>query len=103
MKFRITLVRLEDNTTCREVFIADNRYQAVAKAFMYFAHKEQHDCLDTWKVLSAEQVTPDPNVSLESALDDLKAVIRQGDLTADERLVAKYVLEHCLAALKSSS
>ncbi len=99
MKFRITLVHLEDNETRTDVFLADTRYQAVAKAFMAFAQMEQHDCLDVWKVLACDHIIPGQNVNLERTLDNLKAVLRQGDLTNDERQATKYVLKHCLAVL----
>ncbi len=100
MKFRITLVHLEDNETRTDVFVADTRYHAVAKAYMAFVQMEQHDCLDTWKVLACDHIIPDQNVSLESALDDLKTVLRQGNLTNDERQATRHVLMHCLAVLE---
>ncbi len=56
MKFRITLVEIETNETHTDVFVADTRYHAVAKAFMAFVQMEQHDCLDEWKVLAADVV-----------------------------------------------
>ncbi len=55
-KYQITLLRLDDGTTHREKFFATDRYAAVAKAFKYFAHKPQADCLDTWKVYDATEV-----------------------------------------------
>lgn len=55
-KYQITLLRLEDGTTHREKFFATDRYAAVAKAFKYFAHKPQADCLETWKVFEAIEV-----------------------------------------------
>ncbi len=99
MKFKITLVHIETNETRTDVFAADTRYHAVAKAFMAFAQMEQHDCLDEWKVLACGEVIPDKNVNLERALNDLKAVLRQDILTNDERQAAKYTLRHCLAVL----
>jgi hypothetical protein len=99
LKFRITLVRLDDNQTRTDVFDAVDRYAAVAKAFLVITGQAQHDCLDEWKVLACDHIIPDPNLSLESALDDLKAVISQGALTAAERQAAQQVLNHCSAAL----
>jgi len=55
-KYRVSLIRLEDMTVHRETFYATDRYVAVSKAFKYFAHKPQADCLDTWKVYGVEEV-----------------------------------------------
>ena len=55
-KFRVSLIRLEDCTVHRETFLATDSYAAVAKAFKYFAHKPQADCLDTWKVYGVEEI-----------------------------------------------
>ncbi len=55
-KFRVSLIRLEDCTVQRETFLATDSYAAVAKAFKYFAHKPQADCLDTWKVYGVEEI-----------------------------------------------
>jgi len=56
-KFKVALVRLEDCRTHDETFFATDRYEAVAKAFKYFAHKPQSECLDTWKVLDVKEVS----------------------------------------------
>ncbi len=55
-KFRVSLIRLEDCVVQRETFLATDSYAAVAKAFKYFAHKPQADCLDTWKVYGVEEI-----------------------------------------------
>jgi hypothetical protein len=57
-KYQVTLLNLETNVTQRETFLATDRYAAVAKAFKYFAHKPQADCLDEWKVYDAHEVQP---------------------------------------------
>ncbi len=56
-KYQVSLLRLEDNSVQRETFLATDRYAAVAKAFKYFAHKPQADCLDTWKVYDAKEIS----------------------------------------------
>lgn len=56
MKFRITLVSLDDNRTVTEVFEAVDRYAAVAKAFLVLTGQAQHDCLDQWKVLACDSL-----------------------------------------------
>jgi len=55
-KYQVTLLHLETNVTHRETFLATDRYAAVAKAFKYFAHKPQAECLDTWKVYDATEL-----------------------------------------------
>ncbi len=55
-KFRVSLIRLDDCIVQRETFLAADSYAAVAKAFKYFAHKAQADCLDTWKVSKVVEI-----------------------------------------------
>ena len=56
-KYQVTLLNLETNVTHREKFLATDRYAAVAKAFKYFAYKPQAECLDTWKVYDAREIS----------------------------------------------
>jgi hypothetical protein len=55
-KFQVELIRLDDCSVHREKFLAMDRYEAVSKAFIYFAHKPQSECLDTWKVCGVKEI-----------------------------------------------
>jgi len=57
MRFNVTLIHIATSQTLKWTSSGhDSRYAAVADAFLDLVGMEQHDCLDTWKVLEAKEI-----------------------------------------------